>query len=363
MEKIDRILKELQMTTPDLEGSALMGSDGSVLTAVLPEGLGGDKIRELTSALFLLGEDTAKQLERGIIDKIFVKGEEGYIVFTSIGGMGVLTVLANKNARIGLIFADVERASEEIERILREKNPDTRNILIIDDEKPFLLSLSAGLRHYDDTFNMLQALNGKEAVEILNSTRVDVVVTDLKMPVMDGFELLAYMSRNYQDIPVIVMTAYGTPEIEEQLEDFTITQYLEKPLDFSTLADNIFDVLEANAAQDYIRGVSLVGFLPLIAMEKKTCTVTIKSRGRDGSLYFRRGELIGAETGGLQGEAAALDIATWDKVKIKVKYICKVKKRDINLQLPEILIEGLRRKDEGNSMDGTPTTNSGTPLA
>jgi CheY-like chemotaxis protein len=54
-------------------------------------------------------------------------------------------------------------------------------------------------------------LCGKEAVQILDATGVDLVVTDLRMPKMDGFELLAHMSGNYPDIPVIVMTAYGTP--------------------------------------------------------------------------------------------------------------------------------------------------------
>ncbi len=351
MENVKRILKDLQMTTPDVEGSALMVSDGSILTAVLPEGLGGDKIKETASALFSLGEDTAQQLRRGSIDKIFIKGEEGYIVFTNIGGMGVLTTLASRRARLGLIFSDIDRVSEEIAPILKELNPDVKNILVVDDEEPFLLSLSDGLSAYYDDFNVLTALNGKEAVKVLNTTKVDLIVTDLKMPVMDGFELLAYMSRNCPDIPVIVMTAYGTPETERWLKNLSITRYLEKPLDFNVLADNIFDALASSFSQDHIRGISLVSFLQLIEMDKKTCTIAVKSRGRVGCLYFAKGELMDAEVGVLKGEAAALDIVTWENAEIEIQYICKVKKKSIGAQLAEILMEGFRIKDEKGGIE------------
>jgi CheY-like chemotaxis protein len=91
-----------------------------------------------------------------------------------------------------------------------------KKVLIVDDEKPFLLSLADGLGAYAKDFEVVTASNGKEAVKVLNSSGVDLVVTDLRMPKMDGFELLAHMSGTYPGIPVIVMTAYGTPAIEIQ---------------------------------------------------------------------------------------------------------------------------------------------------
>lgn len=358
MENIDRILKALQTANPDVDGSALIDTDGSILSYFLPESLEQSKIKEMTEALFSLGEDIAQPLKRGTVDKIFLKGEEGYIVFTGIRRKGVLTVLASKNARLGLLFSDIEETSKQLERILREINPDIKNILVIDDERPFLSILSNGLMDYDDDFNILNALNGKEAVEILNATKVDVVVTDLKMPVMDGFELLAYMSKNSKDIPVIVMTAYSTPEVAERLQNLGAFQYFEKPMELNILADKILEALEATTSQDHIHGISLVGFLQLIEMEKKTCTLTIKSRGKVGHLYFARGDLMEAETGNLRGESAALDITTWDTVEIEIKYICRIKKKAINLPLPEILIEGYRRMDERNGVCETPGGNS-----
>lgn len=221
-----------------------------------------------------------------------------------------------------------------------------KKVLIVDDERPFLLSLTDGLAVYADDFSVLTALNGKEAVKALGSTEVDLVVTDLKMPRMDGFELLAYMTGNFPNIPVIVMTAYGTPEIEHRLQDMGTLHYLEKPLDINVLADKIVDMLETDSSLDHIRGISLATFLQLVEMENKTCTLMIKSRGKEGYLYFLKGELIQAVTGEVKGEAAALDIVVWDNVAIEIKYVCNVKKKGIGLSLAEILMDGFRIKDE-----------------
>jgi CheY-like chemotaxis protein len=221
-----------------------------------------------------------------------------------------------------------------------------KNVLIVDDEKPFLLSVTDGLAAYAKDFAVLTAINGKEAIKVLGSTEVNLVVTDLRMPTMDGFELLAHMSGNYPGIPVIVMTAYGTPEIEERLQKMGTFHYLEKPLDLNVLADKITDALISGSAQDRIRGISLAAFLQLVEMENKTCTLTIKSHNTVGHLYFVKGDLLQAETGNLKGEEAALDIVAWDDVVIEIQYICAVKKKSIESPLAEILMEGFRLKDE-----------------
>jgi CheY-like chemotaxis protein len=227
-----------------------------------------------------------------------------------------------------------------------------KKVLIVDDEKPFLLSLTDGLAAYAKDFEVLTALNGKEAVKALEANGVDLVVTDLRMPKMDGFELLAHMSSSYPDIPVIVMTAYGTPAIEERLQAMGTFHYLEKPLEFAVLADKIVDALKTGASPDRIHGISLAAFLQLLEMEHKTCTLTVISGGREGQLYFVKGELMQAAAGKVKGEEAALDIVTWDNVVIEIQYKCNIKKKSIGLPLTELLMEGFRIKDEKGSVEG-----------
>ena len=225
-----------------------------------------------------------------------------------------------------------------------------KKVLIVDDEKSFLLSLTDGLAAYAKDFEVVVALNGKEAVKVLGSTGVDLVVTDLRMPKMDGFELLAHMSGSYPGIPVIVMTAYGTPAIEERLQAMGTFHYLEKPLEFDVLAEKIVDALGTSSSPDRIHGISLAAFLQLLEMERKTCTLTVSSGSKEGHLYFIKGELMQAEVGKVKGEDAALDIVTWGDVAIEIQYTCAVKKKNIGLSLTEILMDGFRIKDEENGL-------------
>ena len=106
-----------------------------------------------------------------------------------------------------------------------------KKILIVDDESNFLLSLEDGLKEFSESFSIATAHNGKEAVAVMEKEEVSLVITDIKMPDMDGFELLAHLSAGHADIPVIVMTAFGSSEIEERLDSMGAFQYIEKPID------------------------------------------------------------------------------------------------------------------------------------
>ncbi len=134
-------------------------------------------------------------------------------------------------------------ASAPQDKFFKGKLSGVGEVLIVDDEEPFVLSLADGLSSYKKYFNIRTAPNGAEAVKILKLSPIDLVLTDLNMPKMDGFELIAYMSRNYPKIPVILITAYGTPKIEEIMVNMGIFRYLEKPLEIDTVADNIMDAL------------------------------------------------------------------------------------------------------------------------
>jgi len=191
-------------------------------------------------------------------------------------------------------------------------------VLIVDDDKNFLLSLVEGLRAYDNEFDIRTATNGKIASQIIRDEYVDLVITDLKMPVMDGFELLAFMSSHYPRIPVIVMTAYGTPVIESSVSHLGAIRYLEKPLDFDLLVENIYKSIDLHDSS-YIPGISLISFLKLVQLEKKTCVLTIRHQDREGEMYFRKGVLLDAVTPESKGETAAMEILGWEQAEIKIR--------------------------------------------
>jgi len=228
-----------------------------------------------------------------------------------------------------------------------------KTVLIVDDEKNFLLSLSEGLAEYADEFETCLAFDGREALELLEHRPVDLVVTDLRMPRMDGFSLLAEMSVRHPDLPAIVMTAYATPEIRRRLNACGAV-CLDKPVEFSNLVDTILAALSASS-DGHLKGIPLPTFLQLVEMEKKTCTLRVRSEGGEGVLYFRRGELLDAEAPGVSGEDAVYEIVGWDRVEIEIDAICRRSEKRIHNDLTAVMLEGLRRKDEraaGTKGDG-----------
>lgn len=222
------------------------------------------------------------------------------------------------------------------------------HILLVDDEEKFIQSLITGLSDYKDHFEVLAAKNGKEAVEILESTPMDLVVTDLKMPVMDGFELLAYIVSYFPSIPIIVMSAFATQEVEERLRMMGIFALLEKPIDFEQLASAILQGLEVVAEGGSLTGISLVSFIQLIEMEQKTCLLEVRAEdGKKGLLYFNRGELYDAVYNNINGEEAVLDMVALENPRISFMQLPKKKiRRHITQTLMSLLLEGSRRKDE-----------------
>lgn len=220
-----------------------------------------------------------------------------------------------------------------------------KTVLIVDDEKLFLASLTEGLSSHSDEFQVVTANNGKQAIGIIESRSIDLVVTDLKMPVMDGFQLLAHLMSENLNFPIIVMTAFGTPEIENRLKEFEAFGYLEKPIDFQKLADKIREAL-TRTDSGRLNGVSLFSFLQLVQMEQKTCFLKIKSEGRQGTLVFSRGELYDAAYEALKGEKAAMEVVCWENAEIEIVNILKKIKRKIQKPLTNLLMDAAQAKDE-----------------
>ncbi|MGD8836476.1 MAG: sigma-54 dependent transcriptional regulator [Desulfobacteraceae bacterium] len=102
-------------------------------------------------------------------------------------------------------------------------------ILIVDDEKNYPLVLSAVLQ--DEGFEPLTAHSGEQALEILDHSDIDLVLTDMKMPKMDGIELLEKMKEKDPELPVIMMTAHGTVEKAVEAMQKGAYNYILKPFD------------------------------------------------------------------------------------------------------------------------------------
>ena len=240
-----------------------------------------------------------------------------------------------------------------------------KRVLIVDDDLEMLLSLKDGLSRYSDTFSVSIAENGTAALNYLKTEPFSLVVTDLKMPGMDGFALLARIMEHFPDIPVIVMTGYSTAEMKRMALRGGAVGYIEKPFLIDELGRRILTLLRKESEGGTLHSVSSATFLQLIEMEEQTCTIrlTDKSTGEQGILFFRKGELIHARVGSKTGESAAHKIFFWDRVNLSIQNDCPQKKRTIHEKLQAVYLEAMRLKDEAEETPKEPEKPAGPSAA
>jgi hypothetical protein len=111
-------LRDLQATSGDIEAAAIVSVDGLSIASLLPAGTEEDRVSAMSAAMQSLGERISTELGRGMLQQVYVKGENGYVVLTAVGEEAVLTVLARKEARLGLIFLEIGRAKQALEDLL-----------------------------------------------------------------------------------------------------------------------------------------------------------------------------------------------------------------------------------------------------
>ena len=126
-----------------------------------------------------------------------------------------------------------------------------KTILLVDEDKKLHSLVIDGLKAYGsvttrETKDLIvkSAYNNKEAVGVLSRFKIDLVVTDIEGPDMDGFELLAFLKQGgYRDIPVVVVTAASSPRMKSRAEQMGVSHYLKKPFVLLELLEKMLDVL------------------------------------------------------------------------------------------------------------------------
>jgi CheY-like chemotaxis protein len=226
-----------------------------------------------------------------------------------------------------------------------------RNVLIVDDDRILRRLIQKKFEAHTETFNTLLAEDGTVAVDMLKEHPVSLVVTDLNMPQMDGFALLAHLSAKYPDIPVMILTAFGTPESKKKVLARGAAGFIEKPFVVEDLAEKVLAVLAKESEGGILQTVPLEMFIQLVEMEQKTCTLRVvnKSSGQTGVLFINDGQLMDARISDRRGLAVAHEILGWEQVSLTIEDTCVVTDKAIPGELQAILFDAMRKKDEGSA--------------
>ncbi len=107
-------LRLLRTSSPDIEASAVVSVDGLTIASDLPANVEEDRVSAMSAAMLSLGERIAGELARGSLDQVYIHGNDGYVLLMAAGSEAVLTALARKDAKLGLVFLDLRRAAADI---------------------------------------------------------------------------------------------------------------------------------------------------------------------------------------------------------------------------------------------------------
>lgn len=114
---VDR-LRDLQATTPEIEGAGVVSVDGLIMASSLPAGIEEDRVSAMSAAMISLGERISSELGRGALEQVHIKGDDGYVILMSVGEEAVLTTLVREGAKLGLIFLDMRRTANDLEKLI-----------------------------------------------------------------------------------------------------------------------------------------------------------------------------------------------------------------------------------------------------
>jgi predicted regulator of Ras-like GTPase activity (Roadblock/LC7/MglB family) len=114
---VDR-LRDLQATTPEIEGAGVVSVDGLIMASSLPAGVEEDRVSAMSAAMLSLGERISGELGRGVLEQVYIKGKTGYVYLMSVGDEAVLTTLVREGAKLGLVLLDMRRTADDLEKLV-----------------------------------------------------------------------------------------------------------------------------------------------------------------------------------------------------------------------------------------------------
>jgi CheY-like chemotaxis protein len=233
-------------------------------------------------------------------------------------------------------------------------------VLIADDDVQLLTILTESLEKYKNTFEIVTAKNGLEAILALQKQTFSAVITEILMPKVNGLVLLGYLTKNFPDLPCIIITESGSARLRQQLRKEAV-QYIEKPFRIPELGEAILSVLERKKRfGGKLNGVRVFGFSKFIESERLSCLCEVSSpKQGKGYLLFNNGSLYNAMHGLLKGEPAAVKMLQMNEATISYSHLPKKNlKRAIYGSIDQIRKKGDLPADsasvsEPRSMAGT----------
>ncbi|GEM_PF-2468696 len=200
----------------------------------------------------------------------------------------------------------------------------SQKILLVDDNSKVLKLLE--LRFSQQGYQVFTAERVKDAVVTAIIVKPHVVVAELELPDLNGIEFKKILGSipALSEVPIIFITADKALPVDFQAEPGAPIDYLQKPYTFQELLDKVDANLRrasvrksalnpSNPQKGVLQAMTLADILQVLAMNKRSCTITLKLGDQNGKIYFQAGRIVDAKAPGVRSEEAFYQLITWHR--------------------------------------------------
>ena len=236
---------------------------------------------------------------------------------------------------------------------MTSENPDRKTVLFVDDEAPFLELLQPYMERLSQGgWEVLTATDSPAALAMLAARPVDLAVLDVRMPVVDGVQLLHLLNRKHPQLKKAVLSGF----VDEECRSLAFTGgaelVLEKPRDaagYEALFAALNELVRLPVEQGFRGVLRRVGIEDIIQMEclsRHSLILELVAGARRGRIYIRSGALIHAECGEITGEAGLQQLLSLTGGEFHHRPFVEPARETLEGSWEFLLLEAVRQRDE-----------------
>ena len=235
-----------------------------------------------------------------------------------------------------------------------------QQLLLVDSDAKSLSVMEVSLKNAG--FSVTTAVNGLDAIEKVRLSIPDLILSDAKMPELDGFELCRKLKdeERFARVPFVFLT--GQKAVADKVRGLELgaDDYLTKPIYIKEIVTRIRLVLQRRekellerkgSSSSFFGNLSEMGLVDLVqtleaGRKSGTLRMTLSGRSPEAAVWFREGKVIDAEVGRRGGEAAFFRLLSFSEGVFSIEFGAVDRKDRITLSSQGLLLEGMRRLDE-----------------
>lgn len=185
-------------------------------------------------------------------------------------------------------------------------------IVLVDDDVAWVDETAELLRLEFAPTKVVYTVDPRRAMSLLNNERPSVLITDIRMPEVNGLELIMYAQMRWGNLPIIAMTSSPSTEIAAHSR-FSGFAYLHKPVHFHALSELITSLIElpAEAFRGMVATTNLIEIVQLCAQSNQAGVLTVQVGAHCGQIWLAHGHAVHAAVDNLTGVNAFFKIMSW----------------------------------------------------